>query len=370
MKSKEEKTPKPLEESNILISFNLEKNQSKYNFSLYEIDKEKIKFILKEIDINDNNNINLFNNIFTIILNFEELKNLNNYFNSFNSFEEAKINLIQLSNQNSVEITEIKKDEIIIKFNLTANNNTFSLITLTKINLSPKEELEIIKQNLISKNKEIFDLKNKINTLEITVHDLSKKVETLQSKSNEQNNINQNLTIVEDSNIFRFSKELKFILKNIESKDNNKITLKLLYDSEKDGENVDKIKISYLNKNDIIILIETEKNKRFGGYAHECFKDYEGFIKKDIKAFLFSLDKFRIYKSKQKGNGYTIWNNEGNSIDFGGGVDLRVYHKFLHEKNYTNQTSHDYDYSNENFALNGEKYFSIKYLEIYQVIFN
>ena len=160
MKSNEEKTPKPLEESNILISFNLEKNQSKYNFSLYEIDKEKIKFILKEIDINDNNNINLFNNIFGIILNFEELKNLNNYFNSFNSFEEAKINLIQLSNQNSVEITEIKKDEIIIKFNLASNNNNFLLITLTKINLSPKAKFNFKKQRNIRFKKQNKYIRN------------------------------------------------------------------------------------------------------------------------------------------------------------------------------------------------------------------
>ena len=376
MKSEVEKTPKPLEKSNILISFNLEKNQNKYNFSLYEIDKEKIKFILKEIDNNDNNinNINLFNNIFGIILNFEELKNLNNFFNSFNSFEEAKINLIQLFNKNSVEITEIKNEEIIIKFKLSTNNNNYLIITLNKINLEPKEELEIIKYNLVLKNKEIFELKNKINSLELIVMNLSNKIEALeklQNQSNDRKNINDNLIIVEDSNIFRFPKELKFLLKNIDTNDNNKIiTMKLLYDSEKDGENVDKMKLAYLNKNDIIILIETDKNKRFGGYAHECFKNYEGFIKKDIKAFLFSLDKFRIYKSKQKGNGYSIWNNNGNSIDFGGGVDLRVYHKFLHEKNYTSQTSYDYDYSNETFALNGEKFFSVKYLEIYQVIFN
>ena len=300
MKSEVEKTPKPLEKSNILISFNLEKNQNKYNFSLYEIDKEKIKFILKEIDNNDNNinNINLFNNIFGIILNFEELKNLNNFFNSFNSFEEAKINLIQLFNKNSVEITEIKNEEIIIKFKLSTKNNNYLIITLNKINLEPKEELEIIKYNLVLKNKEIFELKNKINSLELIVMNLSNKIEALeklQNQSNDRKNINDNLIIVEDSNIFRFPKELKFLLKNIDTNDNNKIiTMKLLYDSEKDGENVDKMKLAYLNKNDIIILIETDKNKRFGGYAHECFKNYEGFIKKDIKAFLFSLDKFRI----------------------------------------------------------------------------
>ena len=57
-------------------------------------------------------------------------------------------------------------------------------------------------------------------------------------------------------------------------------------------------------------------------------------------------------------------------MDFGGGVDLRIYHKFLTENNYTSQTSLDYDYSGEQYPLNGEKFFSVKFLELYQVIFN
>ena len=56
-------------------------------------------------------------------------------------------------------------------------------------------------------------------------------------------------------------------------------------------------------------------------------------------------------------------------MDFGGGVDLRIYHKFLTENNYTSQTSLDYDYSGEQYPLNGEKFFSVKFLELYQVIF-
>ena len=50
----------------------------------------------------------------------------------------------------------------------------------------------------------------------------------------------------------------------------------------------------------------------------------------------------KIYKSN--GGPNSIWNYEGNSIDFGGGTDLRVFHEFFHKQNYTNQSTNDYNY--------------------------
>ena len=74
-------------------------------------------------------------------------------------------------------------------------------------------------------------------------------------------------------------------------------------------------------------MIKTKKNKRFGGYAHEAFLlDY--FDKCDLRAFLFSLDKMKIYESKGKTT--TIWkyNEYLDSMNFGTGTDLRIFHKF------------------------------------------
>lgn len=156
------------------------------------------------------------------------------------------------------------------------------------------------------------------------------------------------------------------LFKAISTQEDN-ISLKLLYNSKIEGENAEKLKQAYLGKNDIIVLVKTKKDKRFGGYAHEVFFS-RSFEHSDNKAFLFNLDKMKIYKSN--GGPNSIWNYEGNSIDFGGGTDLRVFHEFFHKQNYTDQISTlDYNYDEE-FALNGEKFFEVKYLEIYQVIFD
>ena len=357
MRSKNGKTPRPPFDSSVIIYTNeIEKAQKKYNIFLFDVGNDNLKILLEE------NNDNGLSNIFNIILNFEELKNLHKYFLKFNSFEEVKLDMINLFRNNLVIIDEIKNEEIIIKFNL---ENAPMNVSLNKIDLTEKEEIILIKHNLNKKNKEINELKTKINNLEATINNLTNKINLLQP------NQNHHSLILENSNIFSTKKEIKFILNSIIPKEGyKKLSLKLLYDSEIEGENKEKFILSYTNKNDILILIQTKKNKIFGGYAHEAFKNYEEFNKRDPKAFLFNLNKLNIYKYKQGGSGYTIYCNEGNSMDFGGGVDLRIYHKFLTENNYTSQTSLDYEYSGEQYPLNGEKFFSVKFLELYQVIFN
>ena len=194
------------------------------------------------------------------------------------------------------------------------------------------------------------------------ITDLTKRISILEANSG-----NKRIEI-RNSNIIKSNEELMLLFNAISSNPNN-LSLQLLYDSNIEGENSEKFKSSYLNKNDIIIFIKTKKDKRFGGYTHEAFKNIEGFEKKDLKAFLFNLDKMKIYKSK--GGNNSIWNNNGNSMDFGEGTDLRISHNFFqNDKNtYTNPCICDYDYD-EKFALNGEKFFEIKYLELYKINFN
>ena len=108
----------------------------------------------------------------------------------------------------------------------------------------------------------------------------------------------------------------------------------------------------------------TKKGKRFGGYATETFEN-KLFNKKDINAFLFSLDHKKIMKSK--GIEHEIWKQTLDSVDFGDGSDLRIFHDFFSCKNYTNEGS-GYNYFHcPKFVLNGEKYFSVDVLEIFQI---
>lgn len=53
------------------------------------------------------------------------------------------------------------------------------------------------------------------------------------------------------------------------------------------------------DKGPTIVLIQTEKGRKFGGYAHVSWsKNSPGIYKKDASSFLFSLDKRLIFPVK------------------------------------------------------------------------
>ena len=185
----------------------------------------------------------------------------------------------------SIKIIEAKENEITIKLDLRTVQNDSMLICLNKMNYNEKEEIALLIQGYKQQKKENKELKNTINDLKTIISNLNKRIENLEGKlNNMENNIINNSV---NSNIIKNNEEKKLLFEAISAQTNN-LSLKLLYNSEIDGENVEKLKQAYLYKNDIIVLVKTKKNKRFGGYAHKVFKISEGFKQSDNKAFLFN----------------------------------------------------------------------------------
>ena len=158
------------------------------------------------------------------------------------------------------------------------------------------------------------------------------------------------LNILDNSNIFKTKEEIIFLLENITKKE---CKIKLIYNSIIDGENEEKLINVYTEKKDLIFLVKTDKNNRFGGYTHECFEK-DIFEKRDKNAFLFNLNTKKIYYSKQ--NDKTIWRGKFtfSSINFGSGVDLKIFHNFSKNKNRAYPSGYDYEYNKELFRLNNE----------------
>ena len=251
---------------------------------------------------------------------------------------------------------------------MSRNNNFINLI-LKRIDLNDKdkinyvfEEIKNLKNSDKIKDKIINDLVKKIFDLEKINSEFKKELDELKNKI-EKINIKETILSNINSKIFQNESEIEFILSNIK---NNPKSLELLYSSEIEGENENKFKTCYTNKNDILILIKTKKDKRFGGYSHKSFlREY--FDKKDINAFLFNLDKKKIYKSK--GRTYSIWCSKvsPDSMNFGNGADLKIYNKFFSKEGKAHQL--DYEYDGEKYALNGEEFFKVSVLELYQIKF-
>ena len=398
-------TPNPIyDKETLLLNTNLEFNNFTYNFSILEIDNHKIKLLIKELENDNENKILLIKKKYETKLVFEDLKRSYKYFKMFDNYKEFKIDFVELIKRNPVKIINIDEDELVLCVDLKTMTNNLMNIPLKKVIISAKEMIDFYISELKDKGKKIDELNteitiikndiklkdDKIINLENNINDLKNRVDTLENKLSDYSelkekipNIEKNLNkyiesinksftkTLKNSSIFQKAEEIQLLSKSISP--DNEVSFKLVYSSKLYGENSEKLKAAYIGVNDILVIVKTKKNKRFGGYAHESFEDNE-FQKRDSKAFLFNLDKMKIYKSR--GTAHTIWNFNLDSIDFGYGTDLRIFHNFLSNENYTNQnhsndnSDHDFDYNEETFALNGEKYFEILYLEIYKINFN
>ncbi len=135
--------------------------------------------------------------------------------------------------------------------------------------------------------------------------EFEKKLEQINSRLENQNNSLNNILlnsnknfIINNSNIFNDLEELNFILKEISN--NQNISLKLIFDSKIDGDDINKLESSFLNKNNLLFVIKTKKQKRFGGFSSEIFESIK-FQNHDFKAFLFNINNKEIYKVRNDG---------------------------------------------------------------------
>ena len=377
-----------LNESN-LLKFELQYKSDKIDFSLIDINNSKIK-----LTANSQIKKGIFKN-YSIEFTLEYLKKQNKYFKMFDNYQEFRNNFIDICKAKNIKVINIENGELVIAIDLLIISENLLYLSLKENELSQKEQIELLIRDSNDKDKKISELNdkiqimeknysNKISSLEKNINELIKRIEILEKerdikkKSFDKNNNNKkdiNKKIIKEadnknielfgSKILLNQKEFEFLSNTISDK---KVSLELLYSSLIKGENEDELIKAYIGKNDLLFLIKTSTNKRFGGYSHETF-ELNKFHKIDEKAFLFNIDNLEIYKSK--GTEYSLHKKNAtmDSINFGGGTDLRIFHNFFSEKNYTSPKDNKcYDYKKKKYALNGEKYFEISIFELYRVI--
>ena len=377
-----------INESN-LLKFELQYKSDKIDFSLIDINNSKIK-----LTANSQIKKGIFKN-YSIEFTLEYLKKQNKYFKMFDNYQEFRNNFIDICKAKNIKVINIENGELVIAIDLLIISENLLYISLKENELSQKQQIELLIRDSNDKDKKISELNdkiqimeknysNKISSLEKNINELIKRIEILEKerdtkkKSLDKNNNNKkdiNKKIIKEadnknidlfgSKILLNQKEFEFLSNTISDK---KVSLELLYSSLIKGENEDELIKAYIGKNDLLFLIKTSTNKRFGGYSHETF-ELNKFHKIDEKAFLFNIDNLEIYKSKGTEYSLNKKNATMDSINFGGGTDLRIFHNFFSEKNYTSPKDNKfYDYKKKKYALNGEKYFEISIFELYRVI--
>ena len=163
----------------------------------------------------------------------------------------------------------------------------------------------------------------------------------------------------------------EIIFKEIENRNHKIKSSKLIYRATRDGDTKDNFFDKCDQIKNIILVIKSNNNSIFGGYTQKGFKliksGYEIF--KDDEAFVFSLDKNKIYPIIKGKDAIRCCccccpQFAENTI--------YLYKNFLtNNENLVNTKNDNYQGFTYDYELNnGVQKFNAKELEIYQLIFD
>ena len=233
------------------------------------------------------------------------------------------------------------------------NNNEFSFKNILAQKQSNQNSLSDLKANnskIISNNRN--DIKSKMN-------------KTYLKKDND-NKIN-----IKFSSIIKTFSEKKLLLSSVPpnpNKNNNNLKFQLIYKASIDGDSTSDFHELCDNETDVIVAIETEEGRRFGGYTKIGF-DSSCKSKIDESAFLFSFDKMKIYKI-MKGFKAIVCYPQSGPCFFGSKNDIiHIGDNFLTNYSHTEKKNNTYESLEEDYELNnGEPQFLVKELEIFKIL--
>ena len=265
--------------------------------------------------------------------------------------------LTKLKNR-EIEELKIQIDKML---RMSKQNNNFDL-------LKQKEE-----ENYLLKKQLEESIKNQ-KQYELQIKSLRASQTQAQIQRTSQGLERQNITFEEKAqhicvkgDILHSAQELELITRKINTKLNNKnckLTLNLLYKATADSDKASAFHEKCDKANRTIVLIETDKGKRFGGYTSMSWKG-EAEEKNDEEAFVFSLDKMKTYDNIPGELAIGCYPKFGPIFM---GCQIRIYDDAFVKGGTTFEKGLNYN-TEEDFELNGgERNFIVKEIEVYEVI--
>ena len=393
-------------------SFEIEQQEKIYKLNIKIINQEIILNILDEKD---------FMKEYEFKSTFDELKDMHKIFLTFSSSQEFmnffkatienKKVLVKKNKENQMTIEFIIEyifKQNIIKFDLNQKKINFELIAqdlyqkfvnineicknlefnykqIIEENNKIKEDIKSIKEDykiLKQENQKLNDEKckleekikiienenknliNRVNIFEIGNNALSKDLKYL-NKNNISNSINS--TIIEND-------ELEMIYSEIKEKMNKEIIdIKKIYQATKDGGDYATFHKLCDGISNTLVLYKSVGDRRFGGFASQCWKTGKGVIP-DKNCFLFSLDKKKIFNLRDNPFEIVINSKDGPSFSKNGKYIIEIYGNALKDKKLKTYEKKFKDIFGEDrnaLSEDGEyKGVYAKEYEVFQIIFD
>ena len=332
------------------------------------IDQDNIRYIL---------HLNSIGNTITFSLEY----NSNNYSKKMPlkdiKDKESKAIFISHSPKDFFEylktLSEMKKISVIRKDNSVIIKFEFEV-------MFKKHEIEIELRskdnNLELLEKEVKELKEENILLKKEIEELKTEVKEIKKMLNPNFNINR--IKIGNKSVIMKENEFDLIHLAIKSRLNKEVKeLKKLYQATIDGDGGINFHSRCDNIPNTLVLIKSAGNRRFGGFTSvQWTSPTSSEWKDDPNAFLFSLDKQKIYPYKNDKHAIYCYKDYGPG--FGGGRDMAIDQHGIQEKHlftYESNSSSSYNYNGDKNALSESGSGSSSYIyaaeyEVFQVIFS
>ena len=236
---------------------------------------------------------------------------------------------------------------------------------ISQMNLSQQNAQDDEKEMLKRKLQELENLKmqyeQEIKTLKGAKSSVVKESSGLEKTQHLFEEKTQQISVKGD--IIHNTEELELITRKI-NKSNKKITLNLLYKATFDSDKAKAFHDKCDQAQSSLVLIETDKGKRFGGFT-TCSWAGECEEKKDEDAFVFSLDKMMTYDNIQGEDAIGCYPKFGPIFL---GCQIRIYDNAFSKGGTTFEKGLNYNTEEDYELTGGERIFNVKEIEVYEVI--
>ena len=283
-----------------------------------------------------------------------------------------------IESQITIEFTvDYLYKQYLIKIDLLQKAINFELIALDlykKISILNKSfknlenNYKFIKEENQAIKKENMNIKDRIKNLEDIILSLKQEKIKINNKTEKISlPISINSAIMEKNEFLMIYSEIKLKM-NKEIKE-----IKKLYQATRDGDEPFIFHEKCDNIANTLVLYKSAGNRRFGGFASECWTSKEE-IKLDKNSFLFSLDQKKIYPPKNKNYYQIVCNqNEGPSFSRNIFYCIQIRENPLKTKSlFTYEAEHKENFNGEINALSEDGKFNgiySKEYEVFQIIF-
>ena len=240
---------------------------------------------------------------------------------------------------------------------------------LKQENSELKKRIEVLE----SKNENLIEEhKNKHEEFKKEINDLKVEINEMKLALNQKNNINK--IKIDNKSAIMEENELDLINKAIKSRlDKDVKELIKLYQATVDGDKAINFHSRCDNIANTLVLYKTASNRRFGGFTTQKWSSPPKWVCKDDPfAFVFSLDKKKIYSYKNSGK--AMMTNKDCGPCFGGVCDIAIFSNCLNDKKlYTCESDQrcDFNYDGDINALSEDgkaSYINTLEYEVFHVV--